>query len=65
VGGTIKAHDTNGRKRVHFYENVSLNSALVVMMAGAAFAQTSGVGKRAENQQDRIAQGVKAGTLSA
>jgi hypothetical protein len=31
----------------------------------AAWAQTSDVGKRAENQQDRIAQGVKSGQLTA
>jgi|SRR5580704_10635728 hypothetical protein len=46
-------------------KHVILNSAMVLMLAGAAFAQKSEVGKRAENQQDRIAQGVKAGTLTA
>ncbi len=33
------------------------------MLMAAAFGQTSKVGKRAENQQDRIAQGVKSGAL--
>jgi hypothetical protein len=45
--------------------NVILNSAAVLVLAGAAFAQTSEVGQRAENQQDRIAQGVKSGQLTA
>jgi hypothetical protein len=35
------------------------------MLAVAAFAQTSEVGRRAENQQDRIAQGVKSAQLTA
>lgn len=38
--------------------------AASVALSGA-FAQTSEVGQRAENQQDRIAQGVKSGKLSA
>jgi len=46
-------------------KNVILTSATVFVLAGAAFAQTSEVGKRAENQQDRIAQGVKSGQLTA
>jgi len=45
-------------------KHVILNSALAMVLATAAFAQKSEVGKRAENQQDRIAQGVKAGTLT-
>ena len=45
-------------------KNVILNSAAVLMLAGAALAQTSEVGRRAENQQDRIAQGVKSGQLT-
>jgi hypothetical protein len=36
-----------------------------VTFAGGAFAQKSEVGKRAENQQQRIAQGVKSGSLTA
>ena len=35
------------------------------VLAAATFAQTSEVGSRAENQQDRIAQGVKSGQLTA
>lgn len=46
-------------------KNVILNSAVVLMLATAAFAQKSEVGRRAGNQQDRIAQGVKNGTLTA
>ena len=44
--------------------NVILNSVLALGMATVAFAQKSEVGKRAENQQDRIAQGVKSGRLT-
>jgi hypothetical protein len=35
------------------------------ILATGALAQTSEVGKRAENQQDRIGQGVKSGQLTA
>jgi hypothetical protein len=35
------------------------------ILISSAFAQTSEAGKRAENQQDRIAQGVKSGQLTA
>src|SRR5271165_6842750 len=38
--------------------------AASILMSGA-FAQTSEVGKRVENQQDRIAQGVGSGQLTA
>jgi len=43
---------------------------VIVTVAAAAFtagawAQSSGVGQRAENQQDRVAQGVKSGSLTA
>ena len=37
----------------------------VSLLTAAAFAQTSEVGQRAENQQDRIAQGVRDGQLTA
>jgi hypothetical protein len=37
----------------------------VALLTAAAFAQTSEVGQRAENQQDRIAQGIKSGQLTA
>lgn len=46
-------------------KNVLINSAAALILAGAAFAQTSEVGQRAENQQDRIAQGVGSGQLTA
>jgi hypothetical protein len=45
--------------------NVLFNSAVALILAGSAWAQTSEVGKRAENQQDRIAQGVQSGQLTA
>ncbi|HEV2446754.1 MAG TPA: hypothetical protein VGS58_12565 [Candidatus Sulfopaludibacter sp.] len=35
------------------------------LLAGAGYAQTTEVGQRRENQQDRIAQGVKSGQLTA
>jgi hypothetical protein len=35
------------------------------ILAASAFAQTSEVGQRRENQQDRIAQGVQSGQLTA
>jgi hypothetical protein len=44
---------------------VLINSAAALILAGAALAQTSEVGKRAENQQDRIGQGVQSGQLTA
>lgn len=45
--------------------NVLINSAAVLILAGAAWAQTSEVGKLAGNQQERIAQGVQSGQLTA
>ena len=45
--------------------SVLFNSAAALFLAGAAWAQNSEVGQRAENQQDRIAQGVKSGQLTA
>ena len=42
-----------------------LGVAAVSFFAAAAFAQSSEVGRRQENQQDRIAQGVKSGQLTA
>jgi hypothetical protein len=45
--------------------NVLINSAAALILAGAAWAQNSEVGQRAENQQDRIAQGVQSGQLTA
>jgi hypothetical protein len=46
-------------------KNVLINSAAVLILAAAAWAQNSEVGNRAENQQDRIAQGVNSGQLTA
>jgi hypothetical protein len=46
-------------------KTVILNSTLAMILTSAAFAQTGEVGKPAENQQDRIAQGVKSGSLGA
>ena len=42
-----------------------LGVAAVSFFAAAVFAQSSDVGQREENQQDRIAQGVKSGQLTA
>jgi hypothetical protein len=43
-----------------------LNSAVMIsLLVAGAMAQSSKEGKRAENQQDRIAQGVKSGQLTA
>jgi hypothetical protein len=42
-----------------------LVAAAGAVMMSAAWAQNSEVGKREENQQDRIAQGVKSGQLTA
>jgi len=38
---------------------------LAAIITAAGFAQTSEVGSRVENQQDRIAQGVRSGSLTA
>jgi hypothetical protein len=46
-------------------KNVLINSAAALILAGAAWAQNSEVGNRGENQQDRIAQGVNSGQLTA
>ena len=40
-----------------------LSSISIGLFAMSSFAQTSEVGKRAKNQQDRIAQGVESGSL--
>jgi hypothetical protein len=45
-------------------KNVLINSAAALILAGAAWAQNSEVGQRAENQQDRIAQGAQSGQLT-
>lgn len=46
-------------------KNMMLGVAAASLLAAAALAQTSEVGQRVENQQDRIAQGVKSGQLTA
>jgi hypothetical protein len=46
-------------------KNVLINSVAALLFTGAAFAQTSEVGRRAENQQDRIANGIATGKMSA
>jgi len=42
-----------------------LGGVAAAFFTAATFAQTTEVGRRAENQQDRIAQGVKSGQLTA
>jgi hypothetical protein len=46
-------------------KDVNVSSAAALILAGAVFGQTSEVGRRAENQRDRVAQGVKTGQLTA
>ena len=46
-------------------KNMILVVAAASLLSTAAFAQTSEAGQRVENQQDRIAQGVKSGQLTA
>jgi hypothetical protein len=66
VGRRKQAREKKGRKKEDiFMKNVLINSAAVLILAGAAWAQNSEVGNRAENQQDRIAQGVGSGQLTA
>src|SRR5579859_1470404 len=61
----MKPMSSNVVKGSIHMKTVILNSMLAMALATAAFAQKSEVGKRAENQQDRIAQGVKSGSLTA
>jgi hypothetical protein len=64
--GNKKRPSKKGRKREDiFMKNFLINSAAALIFAGAACAQTSEVGQRAENQQDRIAQGAGSGRLTA
>lgn len=46
-------------------KRIALTVMAAALAAAAAFAQSSEVGQRKENQQDRIAQGVKSGQLTA
>jgi len=46
-------------------KSILLGVVAASFLTAAAFAQVSEVGQRAENQQDRIAQGVKSGQLAA
>jgi hypothetical protein len=46
-------------------KRIVLTSLMASALVAGAFAQTSEVGQRKENQQDRIAQGVKSGQLTA
>jgi hypothetical protein len=46
-------------------KSILLGTLAACVLTAAAFAQTSEVGQRAENQQDRVAQGVKSGQLTA
>jgi hypothetical protein len=46
-------------------KSLLLGALAAAILTAAAFAQSSEVGQRAENQQDRIAQGVKSGQLTA
>lgn len=46
-------------------KRIVLTSLMASVLVAGAFAQTSEVGQRKENQQDRIVQGVKSGQLTA
>ncbi|SPE26013.1 conserved exported hypothetical protein [Candidatus Sulfopaludibacter sp. SbA3] len=46
-------------------KRIVLTSLMASVLVAGALAQTSEVGQRKENQQDRIAQGVKSGQLTA
>ena len=46
-------------------KRIVLTSIMAAGLAAGAFAQNTEVGQRRENQQDRIAQGVKSGQLTA
>jgi hypothetical protein len=46
-------------------KRIFVTSFAASILAAGALAQTSEVGKRAENQQDRIGQGVRSGQLTA
>jgi hypothetical protein len=46
-------------------KNILVTLFAASILAAGALAQTSEVGKRTENQQDRIGQGVKSGQLTA
>ena len=46
-------------------KSLILSTVAAALLVSSAIAQNSEVGKRRENQQDRIAQGVKSGQLTA
>jgi len=46
-------------------KRIALAVTMAALVAAVGFAQTSEAGQRKENQQDRIAQGVKSGQLTA
>ena len=46
-------------------KSLILSTVAASILAAGAYAQTSQAGQRRENQQDRVAQGVKSGQLTA
>ena len=46
-------------------KSLILSTVAASLLVAGAFAQSTEVGKRRENQQDRVAQGVKSGQLTA
>jgi hypothetical protein len=44
---------------------ILITAAAAMLVTASAFAQATEVGKRRENQQDRVAQGVQSGSLTA
>jgi hypothetical protein len=53
------------RRRVTKMKQIVFTTWMAAALAAGALAQTTEVGQRKENQQDRIAQGVKSGQLTA
>jgi len=58
----MRQKEITGEKKM---KNLILGTVTAALLAAGSFAQTSEVGQRAENQQDRIAQGIKSGQITA
>jgi hypothetical protein len=56
---------SGGKNQEEEMKTLVATAVTASILAVGALAQTSEVGKRAENQQDRIAQGVRSGQLTA
>jgi hypothetical protein len=58
----MRQKEITGEKKM---KNLILGTVTAALLAAGSYAQTSEVGQRAENQQDRIAQGIKSGQITA